>query len=169
MSTGSRPLRLSLPDGGLHVAFVWQGDRFAHEFVWDNGLRVPSVEGSAEQAWPPSPPLQQLSIERIGDADAILGVGAAGQSHWSISVEVTQEHERYALKFDLACRFKLAPEWLGSTYRGSEQLRFLSLFDNTRVDDENGLVVIRPSCPTGSQTVRWGYSVSAVKSGSGRH
>ncbi len=158
MTATTSTLRLSLPDGSLHVDFVWQQDRFVHEFVLPDGSRVASVEGTASQPWPPSPPLQQLSRELINDAYAILGVGAAGQSHWSISVEISQYGQRPALKFDVACR-SATPQWLGSTYQLSNQLRWDVAADSTI--GENDLCVVQPTGERAGKTLRWGYWVSA--------
>ena len=65
MGTTAAPTRLSLPDQSLHVEFLWQDDRFWHQFVLADGLRIPSIEGDASQDWPPSPPMQQISREEI--------------------------------------------------------------------------------------------------------
>ena len=146
MSTRPTPLRLSLPDGSLHVDFIWQDDRFAHEFELRDGSRVASVEGTADQAWPPSPPLQQLSRELIGDRHAILGVGAAGQSHWSISVEISVDDQQTSLKFDVACRSKTDPQWLGSTYRQAKNLR-IEAISGSMLTSRNGMIVVQPDRP----------------------
>ena len=69
-----------------------------------------SSEGSGEQPWPPSPPVQacQSELDRY-----ILGTGMAGKSHWSIALC----SEDNALIWDVACRFKRPPESLGSAYQ----------------------------------------------------
>ena len=47
-----------------------------------------SIEGTATDDWPPSPPLQSLSIETLPDGRRVaLLVGMAGRSHWSASIE----------------------------------------------------------------------------------
>jgi hypothetical protein len=43
-----------------------------------------------------------------------LLVGMAGASHWSASVEADPIRER--IIFDVACRIKAEPKWLGSSY-----------------------------------------------------
>lgn len=97
-----------------------------------------AVLGGDQEDWPASPPVQEISRERIGDRDCLLGVGRAGKSHWSISVETLPPRESTdaavarasdpaaaegpfprgsGLRFDIACRCTEAPGWLGSTYR----------------------------------------------------
>ena len=110
------PHRLSTDDEQLAVEFRWHGDRFVHRVLTAGGEQLSSVDGSEDEAWPPSPPLQQLSPESTGDKTLIFGVGLAGQSHWSVSVEVVEQEGRPALKFDWACRCKQPPERLGTTY-----------------------------------------------------
>jgi len=95
-------------------------DRFGHrlgvaqdgEVTWF----LESVEGTEEEDWPSSPPLQELSCERQGTGrDVALLVGMAGKSHWSVSVEADVASQR--LRFDVACRTHVRPVWLGSSYR----------------------------------------------------
>src|SRR5437016_1791687 len=80
----------------LRVEFTWRGDRFGQviSFVGPDGRVQPlleSIEGTASDDWPPSPPLQSLSIEKLSDGrSAALFVGMAGGSHWSASVEPIQ-------------------------------------------------------------------------------
>lgn len=97
-----------------------------------------AVLGGDHEDWPASPPVQEISRERIGDRDCLLGVGRAGKSHWSISVETLPPLDATdptaalasdtsvsvkpfplgsGLRFDIACRCPKAPGWLGSTYR----------------------------------------------------
>jgi len=47
----------------------------------------------------------------------LLGVGQAGKSHWSISIEPLDFEGDAAFRFDVACRTRSHPSWLGSTYR----------------------------------------------------
>jgi hypothetical protein len=72
---------------------------------------------SREENWPSAPPIQQLSRETVQGRDVLLGVGQAGAAHWSISVETIEHDDGGSLKFDLACRCRTLPTWLGSTYR----------------------------------------------------
>jgi len=104
---------------GLRLEFAWRRDRFQHKLaaLIDGRavLLLESVEGS-DEAWPPSPPLQQLSIEetRLGARVALL-VGMAGRSHWSLSVEPGDEPK--SLIFDAACLVRGDVGQLGSAYQ----------------------------------------------------
>ena len=71
---------------------------------------------SENEDWPGSPPIQQLSLESIRGAMTLLGVGQAGKSHWSVSVETVGDGDDAVLRFDVACRTSQVPEWLGSRY-----------------------------------------------------
>lgn len=122
---------------GLSTQFFWVQDRFQHTI---GVLESPPQQAGAQQAgaqrtllasescaasasqacneqWPADPPLQQLSVEPIGDRDAVLAVGQAGCGHWSSSVEAFLQDDRPTLKFDIACRFSRPADYLGSQYR----------------------------------------------------
>ncbi len=111
-------LTLATSDGRLRLEFHWQRDRFVQQLFVDSVEAGNSIEGDAEDSWPSSPPLQQLSLEDINGSSVILGVGAAGRGHWSISVEIDHQSDGAdAIKFELACRSKEQPPFLGSSYR----------------------------------------------------
>ncbi len=116
-------LSCSSHDGStLQVEFRRVGDRFAQSVrrLSSDGACSASwtgVQRSEPEAWPASPPIQELSLELIGGRDVLLGVGRAGKCHWSLSVETTQIDAVAALRFDIACRCPEQPQWLGSTYR----------------------------------------------------
>lgn len=103
------------------VVFRRDGDRFAHEIRWlaasgEAHVLLASQEGAAQDDWPPSPPLQELHLERRSDDLTVaLLVGMAGSSHWSLVVEAYAREER--LVFEAACRVHGAPNLLGSRYR----------------------------------------------------
>jgi hypothetical protein len=108
---------------GLRVVFVWRGDRWGHvitaivEAGKENEKAAPiliSREGSADEPWPPSPPLQSLSIEQRASGAVALLVGMAGRSHWSLSVEGIVGASQ--IRFDAAARLSGEPSWLGSVY-----------------------------------------------------
>ena len=105
-----------------------------------------SVEGTPNQNWPPSPPLQELHLESRPDGKQLaLLVGMAGNSHWSMSVEFDPAAGK-AL-FDVACRVKREPGKLASTYRRQN----------------SDLCVVPTSGPEElPATVRWGYQISPV-------
>jgi hypothetical protein len=98
--------------------FPWK-DRIAHRVEIRRGgasQMWESVEGDQQQNWPPSPPFQDISIERIHESNVALLVGMAGKSHWSLSVDI--DAERGSIRFDVACRIADVAEQLRSSYRG---------------------------------------------------
>ena len=105
---------------GSQVRFTWHEDRHVHTIsliIDDRPIPVlESVEGTSVDEWPPSPPLQQLSVEELRPQTQVgLLVGMAGKSHWSMSVEPVGD--RPAFVFDVACRSRGTVERLGSTYK----------------------------------------------------
>ncbi|HUE74496.1 MAG TPA: hypothetical protein VMP01_26670 [Pirellulaceae bacterium] len=137
MSHSPHYLDGSINDGHkLRIEFFKVEDRFAHRLsavlVDEAGGEtiVPlaeSVEGASDDPWPPSPPLQSLSMEELADGrTAALLVGMAGRSHWSASVEFERTSIKppsFALMFQLACRYSTVPTSLGSTYRVASGIR----------------------------------------------
>lgn len=120
----SEVIRLSAR--GLGVHFRREGDRYRHDVTVEapDGpqLWLSSLEGVADQAWPPSPPWQELRLEdRPGGKRVALLVGRAGRAHWSLSVEADEARE--TLLFDVACRSLVKAEQLGSAYRLSVDCR----------------------------------------------
>lgn len=109
--------------GGVSVHFWREADRFQHQIAVETSgerpLWLSSIEGEANDVWPPSPPLQELHLEdRPGGKQVALLVGRAGRAHWSLSVEADGAHE--TLLFDVACRSLCDAERLHSSYRFSE-------------------------------------------------
>jgi hypothetical protein len=172
---------------GLRVTFFWRVDRYAHRIERiEGGVAVPlieSIEGSDLDRWPPSPPLQQLSMETLPDGRAVaLLVGMAGSSHWSMTAE--REANETSLLFDVACRIKEDGAILGSTYRSllRHELSAISVLlhrpggtgepaaveivplDGSalslRVEtDARGLRLAVDGVSASSQTVRWKYRI----------
>ena len=70
---------------------------------------------TVNQAWPPSPPLQEVVLQSNDRGDFLAGVGRAGKSHWSVII--TPLTGEAGFEWDFACRVKTHPEWLGSTYQ----------------------------------------------------
>jgi hypothetical protein len=154
----------------LRVGFVWRGDRFAQVIAarqpggdWRPVLE--SVEGSAAEGWPPSPPLQSLSIEQLGgQRKAALLVGMAGRSHWSASIEAVAGDAR--LIVDLACRHGGSPGWLGSRYRwliGREDRLLLAITaPEALLGSDGDDVTITPAPQALSlPTARWRFEIAA--------
>lgn len=115
-----RPIHVTdLRRNRLQVAFAWSDDRYAHIvslLTSENGepTRIlQSIEGTAEDAWPPSPPVQQLVPHHMESGETFLGVGQAGTAHWSLSVEPLPKPV-VGYHFELACRVTRGPEYIGS-------------------------------------------------------
>jgi hypothetical protein len=173
---------------GLRAIFFWRVDRFAHRIERiESGATTPlleSLEGSDLDRWPPSPPLQQLTVESLPDGRAVaLLVGMAGASHWSMTVE--REPDAAALVFDVACRVKEEGGALGSAYRSLvrhelkdesallhrpggqgqpvkvESLPTAGSDGNAHVETDGRGVQIRPAFEINvNQTARWKYRIS---------
>lgn len=164
---------------GLGVHFRREADRYRHDVMVEapDGPQVwlSSVEGAANEAWPPSPPWQDLHLEdRPGGKRVALLVGRAGRAHWSLSVEADVARE--TLLFDVACRSLVKAEQLGSAYRLSVGCRLeaqrvlfmrheLRLLEGemqfNRLGHES--VSISPNTDAGEagkvQTFRWRYQI----------
>jgi hypothetical protein len=115
----------------LRIDFFKLADRYGHRLSVvlraEDGQEtlVPlaeSVEGAPDDPWPPSPPLQSLTIEERDDTSKVaLLVGMAGRSHWSASIAVERATPSlfcYPV-FELACRFTSQPTLLATTYRAA--------------------------------------------------
>ncbi|MEL6110685.1 MAG: hypothetical protein AAFU85_32160, partial [Planctomycetota bacterium] len=109
--TSPPSISLRHPRLDLQVRFDWEKDRYRHT-VLRPAQELQSVIGD-DASWPATPPLQQLSVETIDEREVALGVGSAGTSHWSVSVEPTEA----GFLFDWACRTSETPGFLGSSYR----------------------------------------------------
>lgn len=124
----------SLSAGKLVVRYSKNNDRLSHSIgiETDRGpvVILESIEGSSDDPWPISPPMQQVVSEKIGgqsgDQPVLLGVGLSGNGHWSIAVDaidldVSNEAKPAAsgsgLRFDVACKTSKPATFLGSTYR----------------------------------------------------
>ncbi len=117
-----------LSSGLLAVVFQRRGDRVEHQVRVNVGGRAEqtaagiedwrvvarSIEGSESQAWPPSPPVQELHLETQPNHGRVaLGVGMAGRSHWSISMAAPRQEE---IVCEVACRLHAPAGWLGSRF-----------------------------------------------------
>jgi hypothetical protein len=151
----------------LRIQFTRHNDRYGHVISLLNAAGgaepvLESIEGSTDDAWPPSPPLQSLSIEKLPDGrPAALLVGMAGRCHWSASIETACGEAK--LVFDLACRHSQEPEWLGNRYRrltaAAEDLSIEA--DGANVTTEAEFISIRPrTIASGAATTRWKFAVS---------
>jgi hypothetical protein len=115
MSATSSPYVLETPN--LRVVFSACGDRQGHDVFVKSGTewlrRFASQEGTSDDAWPISPAIQEIHVHRAPTGKQLLGVGMAGKSHWSLSISPEGSG---AILFDVACRVRGVPHFLGSTY-----------------------------------------------------
>lgn len=158
LSATPPPLSLVADDQSFRVEFSWSQDRYRHRFVESASgkLLAESVEGDPLQPWPPSPPIQQLSAETIDGRLVLLGVGSAGRSHWSLSVESIEQEGVVAFRFDVACRCPTKADVLGSCYQGSYGVRVVASEGECRVHRPGNWVITPTDQPP---THRWTYVV----------
>ncbi len=179
---------LDAAGNGLRATFFWRVDRYAHRIERiEGGVVTPlleSVEGDSLDRWPPSPPLQQLSLESVADGRPVaLLVGMAGANHWSLCAE--RDPGAASLIFDVACRVKEGRARLGSAYRSlvrhelAESKAFLhapgGLGQPTAVEllstpaesptpqitvDGRGMAIAVLGDVSANQTVRWKYRLT---------
>ncbi|TWU43908.1 hypothetical protein Q31b_14400 [Novipirellula aureliae] len=160
MITSPPDLNLASQDGSIQVCFRWHQDRYQHHF--GTAAEMPlmtSIEDNGGLAWPCSPPIQQLSLEAIPLGDALLGVGGAGTSHWSISVHHVASANQPTLQFELACRYKIAPGFLGSRYDHHPDL-IVTAGDDATLDLDGDVLTVKPKRIANQGTSRWSYQVS---------
>lgn len=157
------------PAGILRVEFLKRGDRYGHiiSLIDASGAAIPlleSIEGTATDDWPASPPLQTLSIEELSpNGKVALLVGMAGSSHWSASIEPASQAAELA--FDIACRHAKEPRRLSSCYRrlspranvrlGALECRDANIFDSGKI------IEIMPLFLMSTGTSRWRFAVDA--------
>lgn len=129
----TKDLRILLD--AVEIVFTWCGDRWSHAIHFPGHADAAtwrSVEGPEEPggdaAWPVSPVIVELSP--VPSAAAVVGVGRAGRSHFSVSftakpadtftakpADSVPDGSGSHLFVECACRIQEPPGWLGSTYR----------------------------------------------------
>lgn len=162
----------TLEADGVRVVFFHDGDRIAHRLevrdVATNGWgpAITSLEGRADETWPPSPPFQQLHVEQRPTGPIVFLIGMAGKSHWSAAVETSAD--RKSIRFDVAVRLQVRPEQLGSAYaivEGFHGSRPRLVAEAATVvdaaDDRPDAPRVRPAVefPTSPATLGWKYAV----------
>ena len=188
----NQTLTISVPAGEnselqLVASMNDSADRFTHEYRLDVDGQVTtllrSVEDFADAIWPVSPPLQELTRHELPDGPALLGVGMAGTSHWSVSFAASEDQ----LSSDFACLTKSSPEFLGGTWKVADGIAIEQVdAANFRlsIDDRSfDFAIVTPAEPgdgsdltvTGSRIVigprsldrigqfRWGLSASCCR------
>ncbi len=154
---------------GLRVVFYKRGDRWGHVVAAVSGEHVSpllvSVEGTNEQVWPPSPPLQSLSIEQRATGAVALLVGMAGRSHWSASVASIPNaaSQTYGFEFDLACKASGGESQLGSQYKILTDATDSWSFDfpadfGSQCTQSGNLISLRP-VSSSTQSHRWRHRI----------
>lgn len=102
----------------LEARFLRQRDRFEHQVivVTPQGELpcLTSLEGNDQESFPPSPPLQDMSVERRVGSQVALGVGMAGSALWSLSA--LADAADGSLLFDWACQTRGAAVWPQNCY-----------------------------------------------------
>ena len=153
----AQPRSVRIAAGATEAVFEWREDRFRHRVRTVSSEGMPlvfeSIEGVEEAAghpdprWPASPVIAALA-EGDPSGGAIVGIGSAGRSHFSLAV-TPHATLRDTLVFEVACRVRDAPERLGSAYR--------------RTTPEGDVVTLGPECESGDsglpRTIRWTYSI----------
>ncbi len=153
----------------LRLSLAWRQDRYQTELFLDeessSTLLLSSVEGSAQDRWPASPPLQSLALESRGEQTVALAVGMAGKAHWSASIETLPEP--LALRFDYACRLSEPAEFLGSTFEPAQtnsglfELAFRDI-QGGRLTQETNCIAISAEPPVQAGSVwkaRWQFTI----------
>ncbi|MEO1618659.1 MAG: hypothetical protein AAFV88_22610 [Planctomycetota bacterium] len=141
------------------VRFRWASDRYVHE-IDAGGQSLSTFESDIRPNWPAAPPLQQLSIEAISERPVAFGVGCAGSSHWSVSVESTET----GFRFDWACKTKESPEYLGTQYEGTAMKAVVDA-SNCHQITQWGHCFLPAAELQGAGTYRWCYEIEARSSG----
>lgn len=130
----------------LEVVFERRVDRFETRIHLVDGPTTSPLLQSVEDVgpWPPSPPWQEVHVHsQSGGGHVLMLVGRAGKSHWSMSV--TAESDRPALVFDVACRIRERPTFLGSRYQAASPLTHASQLPSGESDDARVQILeIRP-------------------------
>lgn len=121
----TKDLRIVLD--AVEIVFSWCGDRWSHAIDFPGRADAAtwrSVEGPEEPGgdvdWPVSPVIVELSP--VPSANAVVGVGRAGRSHFSVSFTTKPAAGFSAgsgcrLFVECACRIQEPHGWLGSTYQ----------------------------------------------------
>lgn len=163
MNTDATPASVVLENSqSYRLEFHWVGDRFEHQLTAEGGNAKTLCKG-VQSSWPTSPPLQQLSKESINGQDVVLGVGCAGTSHWSVSVEPIEG----GFRFDWACKTKEPPKFLGSRYSTQGKMSVVAGEHGVSTfGDDNAEAEIVPKEELGeAKTYRWSYRIAVTAIG----
>lgn len=153
----AQPRSVRIAAGATEAVFEWREDRFRHRvktvssegmpLVFESIEGVEDAGGHPDPRWPASPVIAALAEGDPGGG-AMVGIGSAGRSHFSLAV-TPHATLRDTLVFEVACRVRDAPERLGSAYR--------------RTAPEGDVVMLGPERESGDsglpRTIRWTYSI----------
>jgi hypothetical protein len=160
-----------------------RGDRFAHAIKLnvDGQYRTlleslePTLADTQDNGWPCSPPLIDWHFEKRNDTSVFMAVGAAGKTHWAVSIEIVRNK---AVRFEVATRVNVAPLFLGSQYRLVAPCRSIDATSaellpgvmltcdpattRLRLVEQSSAISIEPvptAYATWPQTIRWRYAI----------
>jgi len=180
--------RLASEDGRWLISFHWRNDRYDHVIATAGEVKneslLRSVNGSADEDWPASPAIQQLSTETIEGKSTVLGVGCCGTSHFSVSVQSSLDSSgKPAVRFDWAVRLSKELDqaaidsiegfWVGTTYKaaarktqGAPRKSWRLECDETAVlknirDGEASLHRLSPKSVADLRTIQWSYWITS--------
>ena len=167
----------------LRVLFQRSGDRWTHEVQLQSGAELIRLcaarEGGEQDRWPPSAVIQEVLPQSTEAGWSVAGLGMAGKSHWSLVVAPLVD--TVGVEFDVACRVKELPDWLGATYELAGAMGIESTQRGCRWPAGAGWVqfepqaetelqfsvdrkriTVRPAKLAGGQpeTIRWKYRIS---------
>jgi hypothetical protein len=154
---------------GIRIEFLRSHDRHAHRIlaVGCEELPVPllaSVEGTAEEPWPPSPAFQAINLEDLPDREesaesprAAMLVGMSGSTHWSMCVKplsrmstAEDSPARTGFFFDAAGRLKSAPKVLSTRYSVGKRVRAKQMSNGTLLHFGSGQCRLDTCAPDGT-------------------
>lgn len=154
---------------GLRIEFFRLQDRYAHRIVAIGCEELPvilleSVEGTANESWPPSPVFQALNLEDLQDDSeametprAAMLVGMSGSTHWSMSVKslsrVSTDEDSPALVgfyFDAAGRLKSEAKVLSTRYSVGKRVTAKQTSDGLILHFECGQCRLNACLPGGT-------------------
>jgi len=149
-----KPLSVSTPN--LKVVFsksTDNPDRWSHQILMitevEETVLLTSVEGTDQETWPASAPLQDISHHDLPTGQAILGVGMAGKSHWSASVSIEDDA---AVFFDMACLIKTENATVGSQYCVGPSVTVKTDENDIRLETGGKAILLRPHHPPEKRT-----------------
>lgn len=176
----------TLASDRVEVVFRWMGDRWVHALhaLRPDGSRAAACWQTApvapgdEASWPSSPPLVELGDVPMPHGTALVGVGSAGKTHYSVSVSAEPEG---GLRFEFACRLMTPAGWLGTTYAADGADSTLAIeplggaLAETTASPDGGVArlhILPATTAAPSQgrsekgsTVQWSYRVRVAEAG----